>query len=127
MLGVDRTGDVPDSTEAGVIPCFLEKLGDQFDVTGLLNFQFATPTPVMMGADTGLEHSGYQGGAGGRADRGGDRCVGEAHSVFTQPVNNRGFHQGLSIETVVLGLVLDHDPQDVWQWPGDHGREGSKK
>lgn len=76
----------------------------------LLNLQFATTTAVVVGANTDLEHSGYQCGAGGRADRSGNRCVGEPHSVFAQPVKNRGFNQGFAIETIVLGLVLDHDP-----------------
>jgi len=92
-----------------------------------LNLKLATTTPVVVGTDAGLEHSGDQGGAGGRTDRCGDRCVGEAHPVLAKFVQNGSFHQGFAIETIVLGLVLDHDPQDIGQWTGDHGREGGKK
>jgi hypothetical protein len=32
-------------------------------------------------------------------------------------------NQGLTIESVVLGLILDYDPQDVRQLPGDKWRD----
>ena len=117
MLGFDRAGDVSDGAQAGVIPCFLEQLRDQFYVSGLLNLHLATTTPVVVGSNAGLEHSRYEGRAGGRTDRSGDRGVGKAHPILAKFVQNRSFHQGFAIETIVLGLVLDHNPQDVGQWP----------
>jgi len=92
-----------------------------------LNLKLATTAPVVVGADAGLEHSGYQGGAGGRADRCGDRSIRKAHPVTAEFVQNGSFHQGFAIETIVLGLILDHNPQNVGQWPGGKGRKGSKE
>ena len=115
MLGIDRAGDVSDGTKASIIPRFLEQLRDQFYVIGLLNLHFAPPTPVVVCADARLVHSRYEGRTGGRADRSGDRGIGKAHPVLAKFVQNGSFHQGFAIETIVLGLVLDHDPQDVGQ------------
>jgi hypothetical protein len=77
------------------------------------------PAPVVVGADARLLHSRYQGRACGRADRSGDRRVGKTHSVFAEIVKNWSFHQRFAIETIVLRLILEHDPQDIGQWSGD--------
>ena len=127
VLGINRTGDVSDGAQTGVIPCLFEKLGNQFYLSGFLDLHLPPSASVVVSADAGLEHSGDEGRTSGRTDRSGDRGIRKAHPVLAKFVQNGRLHQSFAIETIVLGLILDHDPQNIGQWPGGKGRKGSKE